>query len=372
VVIACLLAATVLGAGSWWRLTGGGATRGPATADAPATADTDLAERVPEREPAAPAPPGPSAEQVDDAVARAPVLGRDAVQALLSEAARRGETIEQPLDSALHIASLGFADIDRATLAELGRLLTQSWATRSAGDRARIQAYVRNAREGEPLSPDAIDAGRRLFVAGVRSLPAASQARLTALLGTAVAAGIAHRIDAEERSRVAALTPLTPAELPPPPSAQASAQSGAAPGAGSRSSPIGGVAGSTGVTNQVATGSDRGRGETYWRSRAERARAAVVTAESRLQQLEAEAARLGPVRPGALPAPCQKLTGRRPGDWEAKTWVECDMDTQHALKTQDLAARVEAARAQLKQAKQALEELEEEARRDGALPGWLR
>lgn len=369
---ACFLAAAGAGAGLWWRHARG-VSPGPAAADAPVVAAPVTVDSAGALAPSAvPAPSGPSAEQIDAAVAEGAVLTREAAEALLGEAARRGESAEHPLDSALYVASLGFGDMDRATLDELGELMTRSWKTRPAGDQGLIHAYMRHARQGEPLSPDAIDAGRALFVAGVRGLPAASQARIKTLFAKAVAAGIGQRARAEDRTRVAALTPLPPPEGPPSPAPRPVTPSSPTPAPGYSSGPVGSAAGATGEEYGGGRQSASGGGESYWRSRAQAARAAVAAAESRVRALEAEAARLGPVRPGALPQACQEVTSRRAGEWETKTRLVCDEDTQRALRTQQMATQVEEARAQLRQAQQRLEDLEEEARRAGALPGWLR
>jgi hypothetical protein len=105
--------------------------------------------------------------------------------------------------------------------------------------------------------------GRALFAEGGRARPAPSQGRMTELFARALAAGIAHQQQAEERARVAALTPLPLAEAAspalaetPPPSAQASRWPGR-----SASTPVGtadGPSTGSGAAESVS------RGESDW------------------------------------------------------------------------------------------------------------
>jgi hypothetical protein len=165
---------------------------------------------------AEPTPAVASPESAQRAMAEAPVLTEESAAALLGEMARRGQDPGHALDGALFVASAGFADLDRATLGELGERFAKSWSGRSASEQRLIEAYMRHAREGEPLSLEAIAAGRTLFAEGVRAMPAASRERLRALFAEAVRAGIAHWQRAEERAQEASLTPLPSEETPTP------------------------------------------------------------------------------------------------------------------------------------------------------------
>lgn len=102
-----------------------------------------------------------------------------------------------------------------------------------------------------------------------------------------------------------------------------------------------------------------------------------------MRDLEEKARRGGPVVPGPLPAACQASAPTRggresgtvlgPSAWErTKSVAHCDYEIQRQQEAQATQAQVDAAREQLKRAQQSLEALEDEARRDGALPGWLR
>jgi hypothetical protein len=328
-------------------------------------------------------------------VADAPLLSPGAARELLAESARRGQAPTHALDGALFVAGVGFADLDRATLDGLGEMFSQSLSTRSAADRGRIQAYMQYARAGEPLSPEAVAAGRALFAQSVRSLPAGSQARLTALFEKAVIAGIAHQQQAEERARQAALAPLPAVETPAATQADTSGRVAQAVSGGSRRPA--GSAGGGGIALGVAveggrnadpvdrgSGASTGGSESYWRSRAASARTAVATAEKRVHDLEEQAARGGLVVPGPTSAACQAgvetsvggVTTWKGGAVElrdaARNAKRCDSEILRQQAARDTQTQLDSAREALKRAQKALDDLEDEARRAGALPGWLR
>ena len=120
-----------------------------------------------------------------------------------------------------------------------------------------------------------------------------------------------------------------------------------------------------------------GTGEAYWRARAASARASVATAERDLARAERAASAIGPAL-GPAAAPCQAGAIPRYGESleefrrRAANTVTCDVDQLRLLEAQKASERVEAARQALAKAQQALVNLEEEARRAGALPGWIR
>jgi hypothetical protein len=126
------------------------------------------------------------------------------------------------------------------------------------------------------------------------------------------------------------------------------------------------------------TSAPSGAGEAYWRGRMASARSAVAAAEIRLKQAQDAADKLGPPRPGPRTAPCQAGTIVIPG----RTPTQILEDSRKYKKTcgndsegyaQDRAyPEVERARSSLDAARKAVGELEEQARRAGALPGWLR
>jgi DNA repair exonuclease SbcCD ATPase subunit len=93
--------------------------------------------------------------------------------------------------------------------------------------------------------------------------------------------------------------------------------------------------------------------EPYWRGRAASARAAITSAEARIKDLEQ---RLSALRNDLSPTGVQDPNR---------------LQTQQA-EMQKVTEELTAAQRELDRARQALSDLEEEARREGALPGWLR
>jgi len=121
-----------------------------------------------------------------------------------------------------------------------------------------------------------------------------------------------------------------------------------------------------------------GGGEAYWRGRAQAARAAVAAAEKSVADAEAEEARHGPYTPGQTAAPCAdgakydpKLTAIEMRE-RAKNTVTCSRKLLSIREGQEAHADLESARQSLAAARQAVDDLQEEARKAGALPGWVR
>jgi hypothetical protein len=95
------------------------------------------------------------------------------------------------------------------------------------------------------------------------------------------------------------------------------------------------------------------RTETYWRGRATRARDAVNEADAKVKDLEA---RVTAIRNDLNPVNTQDPNRLQTRDRELREAIDA----------------LEAARQGADAARKALSDLEEEARRAGALPGWLR
>jgi chromosome segregation ATPase len=114
------------------------------------------------------------------------------------------------------------------------------------------------------------------------------------------------------------------------------------------------IVGSVGASVNTGGGSEGSATEAYWRSRAEERRAAVTQAEGRIAAIE------------------KQLEGLRL-DMSPTTNVS-DPYRLQTLQAQIRTAQTDlaTARKQLEEARQALSDFEEEARRAGALPGWLR
>jgi ABC-type phosphate transport system auxiliary subunit len=114
------------------------------------------------------------------------------------------------------------------------------------------------------------------------------------------------------------------------------------------------IVGSEGTPVTTGGASEGFATEAYWRSRAELRRAAVTQAEGRIAAIEKqlEALRLDRSPTANVGDPFRLQTMQA----QIRT-AQTDLDT---------------VRKQLEDARQALSDFEEEARRAGALPGWLR
>ncbi len=115
-------------------------------------------------------------------------------------------------------------------------------------------------------------------------------------------------------------------------------------------------AGAAGPLSSGATDSS-GRNESYWRGRYASAQRAIDAADQRVKDLEAEVGRYGPVVPGP-----------NVGCYTAG----CDGSAMWIQAGQEALGRLNAAKARAAAARKAMDDLQEEARRAGALPGWLR
>jgi hypothetical protein len=111
------------------------------------------------------------------------------------------------------------------------------------------------------------------------------------------------------------------------------------------------------------------RGESYWRTRARQLHAAVAAAEARVQSAERSAT--GPVPQGDYKVPCEAGRVLRPDGSLGPVLNPCTGGLAHDRAVAGESA-LAAARQALEQAQQALTRFEEEARKAGALPGWLR
>jgi hypothetical protein len=362
------LATVAVSAGVAWKFVASKAT--PPTPGPLPTA-------IPMATPAAPEPPGIDPAQIEQAVSEAPFLAPETARALLEDASKRGAPLGHALDAALFAAGAGFQRMDQAALEVAGRLMKQLWSSRSPSDGRRMQAYLQYARAGDPLSPDEVEAGRALFAEGFGSLPPASRERLEKLFERAIADGIRSRQEAAERTRFAALNPMPVVATPTPPSSRPTPTPPSARTGASRR-----PTGSSSMTTREPSRSSpsRGQGESYWRSRAARARAAVERAKKRIEELEYKARGLGRFsNTGPTLAACQEGATWRPGMGAIELREEakkgnrtCNAQVEAQNEAGKVHAQLEAARENLKRAEKALDDLAEEARRDGALPGWLR
>jgi hypothetical protein len=214
-------------------------------------------------------------------------------------------------------ATRGFTLLEREQLRELGPLIEEVYATLPPEDQAWMVQYMRDVRDGS-LGPEDSLRGRRLLTDGVNRLAPESRQRLQALVEKAIRGAIEAQRIAKSRTP----PPPTPSLAPPqgfqpqPPNTPPPE-----PALAPRSSP-----------------SPPTRGEAYWRERMRDARAKVTRLKKELADLEKAAAR-------------EATAGADP-----KKRLE----------------RLAQTRVELAEAERAITEIEEEARKAGALPGWLR
>jgi hypothetical protein len=221
----------------------------------------------------------------------------------------------------LLFASRGFELMERSERLEVGQLFEEVYAGLPAPDRDWMGEYTRLLRAGD-LTPEASVRGRRLLTQGVSLMPPERRARLQALVEKSIQAALEARRKAESRTPPAppAVVQFQPfAPMPPnsPPAEPAAIVPASSPGPGA---------------------SDV-KDEAYWRSRMREARARVARLKRRADGLEADV---------------RAHTG--------------SASLAQRSRIEELAR----ARAELAAAEQAIVEAEEEARKLGALPGWLR
>jgi len=115
----------------------------------------------------------------------------------------------------------------------------------------------------------------------------------------------------------------------------------------------------------------RGKGESYWRMRVQQARDAVSAAERRVQELEARANQeFLESDHKATDCTTPRLFGESRTDWRERAAARTK--ACEAARKGTTGDRLERAREEAVSARKALDDLLEEARRAGALPGWLR
>ena len=177
--------------------------------------------------------------------------------------------------------------------------------------------YMRDVREGNLGSEDSLR-GRRLLTEAVNRIPPERRQRLQSLVERALRSAVEARRSAKNRTPPPPTPPLAPpgAFQPMPPNTPAPE-----PALAPKSSP-----------------SPPTKGEAYWRERMRDARAKVTRLRKEVTDLEKAAAR-------------EATAGADP------------------KKRLDRLAQM---RVELTEAERAVTEIEEEARKAGALPGWLR
>jgi len=135
---------------------------------------------------------------------------------------------------------------------------------------------------------------------------------------------------------------------------------------------------SSGSSSSGSASTPSGSGEAFWRGRAQQLRAAVASAEAQLKTAEAAAQRAGIVVPGPNAAPCQAGAERLRGEGSialrerSKRTVTCESEALRQDTARGAQGQVEAARRSLDKARADLAALDDQARRAGAQPGWIR
>lgn len=333
------------------------------TAPPPAAPAVSVAASVP-----VPTPP-PAIDDEGAAVqklaATYPELTTAGAAALLRDVRERGLSELVLAHRGLVAASDGFAVLSEAERSELGRLFDRIFASTDGAEGGLLRRYVAAVRAGD-LDAALGEKGRARLTAAVNGLPGEQRTRLQALLEKSMVAGLSNRRDAELRTQRALL-------LPPPPPAQPAAMP--ARPAGSSEPPSHGL--SSGRTPAPEPGfASQAQGESYWRSRAQEARSRVTRAEKSVAELEKEAAGLaiytgpsggGTAQPPYVKGPVQMLEESR-----KRASPERDQYSEWQDKRGATLKRLDAARISLEAAKKGLTDLDDEARRAGALPGWLR
>jgi len=303
-----------------------------------------------------PPPTDPSA-----VLAAAPELTADSARMLLETAPGAG--VDVVARASLLEATHGFSYLTPDELRDLGAVFGQAYAHLTPNDRGRLESYLQRVRAGDPGTPEEEARARQLFNAAVSALSPADRQRLQAVYARAIAASLTAKTVAARR----ASEPVVLAAAEPSPSVTPTAGT-------ARSATLAAATGSDRLSSSVAvsppaadTPSSRGHGEAYWRRRAQELRSAVASLEAEVAELDAYATKLAygvsttRVRPGtsgAMATAIQEQNVAAQKGWE--------MERGRVM------TRLEKARRELAAAKQRLADLDDEARRDGALPGWLR
>ncbi len=114
-------------------------------------------------------------------------------------------------------------------------------------------------------------------------------------------------------------------------------------------------------------------GESYWRSRVRQAQAAIAAADRKVKDLETQANKEW-LQGDQKPRDCTTI--RLPGEsftvWRDRAVAQGKQCEQAARSMPGASGQLDAARGAAAAARKALDDLYEEARRAGALPGWLR
>jgi hypothetical protein len=305
-------------------------------------ASPEPSDAAPVTAPSAPAPRGLTAE---DVLAIAPELTARSATRLLEIHGGSGPTAEMVAEAGLATAAQGFRTFDEEMAREVGALLDRAYGTLTAHDRATLGAYLDRVRSGS-TSPDEARAGHRLFAQAVASLDAERRSRLALLIERGLFAGLQYEVDA--RARTLAAKPIDVAVMAGPQQRSGMAQ----PGPRVAEVPPGAV---PQAARESGFGAPKGRGEAYWRAEADRRRTKVTSLERELEAAILDGARY-----------------IYPPDTNGQIGFGTPTPDPFYVNREKANARIAQLKTQLAAAKQRLSDLDDEARRDYAMPGWLR
>jgi hypothetical protein len=268
----------------------------------------------------------------------------------------------------LLLATNGFSSMRREDVAELGRLYSRGYQGLGPADREWMSTYVQRLRGGALTAEDSTR-GRTLMTRSVNALSATERSKLQSLFERALVAGLRDEQLAAERARNESAT------APPPRSASSSST-------GSPPVSFGGTPWEDRTARNDAARSGNAappqretnaKGEAYWRSRMQAARERVTSLEKRVADLErtsnASAYGSGYVEVCRPPERLTRETERAYQECVQRTGAQPFREV--AGHQRDL-ERLDQARRDLAAARIAVSDLEDEARRAGAPPGWLR
>jgi len=307
-----------------------------------------------------PAAPEPAPEDtVALLVAAAPELTPQSARALLEGTSAAGRDVTTLSRVSLLEALAGFERLTPDQLRELSGLFAKAYGHLESADRAELESYLQGIRGGRTGTAPQEGRARRLLNTAIVALSPAERQRLQALYAGAITASLAAKKETARRARepppVVAAESARPFTPPPASAADASAGGRTAVARGSSSS------------SSLDTAATRGRGEAYWRSRAQQLRAAVARLERTVADLDAKATSLAY---GA--ASSRAMPGATAAEANAVQLRNAVAQQSWQAERTKVMGELERARRALASAKQELDGLDDEARRDGALPGWLR
>jgi hypothetical protein len=162
--------------------------------------------------------PAASEENLNDLLAAAPELTEESARVLLGTLPKSSRDAATVARLSLLEANTGFTHLPPEELRDLSAVFTAAYGKLTAGERARLEAYLVRLRGGNAGSVDEEAHGRQLFNAAILALKPAQRTRLQLLYAHAIAASLAARKEGVRQ----ALNPPTvvPEPLEPQPQRQ--------------------------------------------------------------------------------------------------------------------------------------------------------